>query len=111
MRTFIRFQLRSLDTMHLLLQHFIKTTTRHLDYFSYLEGKLPSKYLKYQKTECPQDDYGMFFFPFTFLKEGLSMIKETHSQVHVGCISATKGNIKTKIKRVKLQRKVGFLQN
>lgn len=40
-----------------------KTTTRHLDYFSCLEGKFKSKYLKYKKTECPQD-YGMFcFFP------------------------------------------------
>lgn len=38
----------------------------HLDYFSCLEGKLKSKYLKYKKTECPQDDYGMFFSPSHF---------------------------------------------
>lgn len=59
----------------------------------------------------PTGLWNVFFSPFSFLKEGLSMIKETHSQVHVCCISATKGNVKNQIKRVELQRRVGLLQN
>lgn len=38
------------------------------------------------------------FFPPHIFKYGLSMIKETNSQVHICGTSATKCNIKTQIK-------------